>query len=82
MYFAEPESLWLQTVAFCVLKSAHVFGSRPGFRTLAFSPDEAAEFLDSQLDACLELSLIAKVTDKESRKHLKLVFNGFGIDLP
>ena len=82
LYYAAPESLWVQTVAFCVLKSAHVAGSRPGFRTLAFSPYEAAGFLDSQLDDCCELSIIGKVTVKKSREHLKLVFNGFGIDLP
>ena len=82
MYYAAPESLWLQTVAFCVLKSAHVSGSRPGFRTLAFSPYEAAGFLDSQLDDCCELSIIAKVSEKKSREHLKLVFAGFSIDLP
>ena len=81
MYYAAPESLWLQTVAFCTLQSSHVSGSRPGFRTLAFSPYETAEFLDSQLDDCCELSLIAKVTKKKSRKHLKLVYRGFGIDL-
>ncbi len=82
MYYAAPESLWLQTVAFCVLKSAHVSGSRPGFRTIAFSPYEAAGFLDSQLDDCCELSIIAKGSEKKSREHLKLVFKGFGIQLP
>jgi len=82
MYYAAPESLWVQTVAFCVLKSSHVSGSRPGFRTLAFSPYEAAGFLDSQLDDCCELSIIAKVSEKKSKEHLKLVFKGFGIDLP
>ncbi|MCX6971033.1 MAG: hypothetical protein NTV93_12910 [Verrucomicrobia bacterium] len=82
MYFAAPESYWLHTVAFCVTKSAYVSGSRPGFRTLAFSPYEAAGFLDSQLDDCCELSIIAGVSEKSSRKHLKLVFGCFGIDLP
>ena len=82
MYYAAPESLWVQTVAFCVLKSSHVSGSRPGYRTLAFSPYEAAGFLDSQLDDCCELSIIAKVSEKKSKEHLKLVFKGFGIDLP
>ncbi len=82
VYFTATESYWLQTVAFCVTKSAYVSGSRPGFQTLAFSPYEAAGFLDSQLDACCELSVIAKVTEKNSKKHLKLVFGGFGIDLP
>jgi len=82
LYYAAPESLWVQTVAFCVLKSAHVAGSRPGFRTLAFSPYEAAGFLDQQLDDCCELSISAKVSEKKSREHLKLVFQGFGIDLP
>jgi len=82
MYFAAPESLWLQTVAFCVTKSAFVSGSRPGFRTLAFSPYEAAGLIDQQLDDCCELSIIAKVSEKKSKKHLKLVFGGFGIDLP
>ena len=82
MYYAAPESLWVQTVAFCVLKSSHVSGSRPGYRTLAYSPYEAAGFLDSQLDDCCELSIIAKVSEKKSKEHLKLVFKGFGIDLP
>ena len=82
MYFAAPESLWLQTVVFCISKSAYVSGSRPGYRTLAFSPYEAAAFLDSQLDNCCELSIIAKVSEKKSKKHLKLVFGGFGINLP
>ena len=82
IYFVAPESLWLQTVVFCISKSAYVSGSRPGFRTLAFSPYEAAGFIDRQLDDCCELSLIAKVTEMKSRKHLKLVFGGFGIELP
>ena len=82
MYYASPESLWLQTVVFCISKSAYVSGSRPGFRTLAFSPYEAAGFLDRQLDDCCELSIIAKVSEKKSREHLKLVFAGFSIDLP
>ena len=82
IYYAAPESYWLQTVVFCISKSAYVSGSRPGFRTLAFSPYEAAGFLDSQLDDCCELSIIAKVSEKKSREHLKLVFAGFSIDLP
>ncbi|MEI6492493.1 MAG: hypothetical protein WCO94_08085 [Verrucomicrobiota bacterium] len=82
IYYAAPESYWLQTVVFCISKSAYVSGSRPGFRTLAFSPYEAAGFLDRQLDDCLELSIIGNVTEKKSREHLKLVFAGFSIDLP
>ena len=82
MYYAAPESLWLLNVLFCVTKSAYVSGSRPGYRTLAFSPHEAAGFLDSQLDDCCELSIFAKVSKKKAKKHLKLVFAGFGIDLP
>jgi len=82
IYYAAPESYWLQTVVFCISKTAYVSGSRPGFRTLAFSPYEAAGFIDQQLDDCCELSIIAKVSEKKSKKHLKHVFGCFGIDLP
>ena len=82
MYYAAPETLWLQNVLFSISKCAYVSGSRPGFRTLAFSPYEAAGFIDRQLDDCCELSIMAKVTEKKSKEHLKLVFAGFGIDLP
>ena len=82
LYYAAPESLWLLNVLFCVTKSAYVSGSRPGYRTLAFSPYEAAEFLCSQLDDCCELSIFAKVIKKKAKTHLKLVFEGFGIQLP
>lgn len=82
MYYAAPESLWLQIVAYCTLKSSRVSGSQPGSRTLVFSPYEAAGFIDQQLDDCCELSILAGVSEKKSRKHLKSVFRGFGIDLP
>ena len=82
MYYAAPETLWLLNVLFCISKNAYVSGSRPGYRTLAFSPHEAAGFIDRQLDDCCELSIMAKVTEKKSKEHLKLVFAGFGIDLP
>ena len=82
MYFAAPESLWLQTVAFCALKNSHVSGSRPGYRTLAFSICEAVGFLNSQLDDYGRLCDIAKVPKKELQKHLELAFEGFGIKLP
>lgn len=82
MYYAAPETLWLLNVVFCITKSAYVSGSRPGYRTLAFSPYEAAKFLDSQLDDCCELSIFAKVTKKKAKAHLKLVFEAFGIQLP
>jgi len=82
MYFTAPESLWLQTVAFCTLKRSHISGSRPGYRTLTLSICEAMGFLDSQLDDYGRLCDISKVSMKESRKHLELAFQGFGIKLP
>jgi len=82
IYYAAQESYWLQTVVYCISKTAYVSGSRPGYRTLAFSPYEAAGFIDRQLDDCCELSIIAKVSEKKSRKHLKHVFGCFGIELP
>jgi hypothetical protein len=82
MYHAAPESHWLQIVAFCALKSSYVSCSQPGTRTLVFSPHETVGFLDKQLDNCCELSIIAGVTEKKSKEHLKRVFMSFGIDLP
>jgi hypothetical protein len=82
IYFAAPESGWLQNVAYCVLKSSHVSAVNPGHRTLAFLTHEIADFIEAQLDDFYELCSIARIRRRKRDGHLKLVIRGFGVKIP
>ncbi len=82
LYFAVPESNWLQVVACSVLRSSRVHRSRSDKKILGFSTAELAHFLDSQVENFYQLSTVANVDKRKAEEHLQSVLGIFGIKYP
>lgn len=82
LYFAVPESNWLQVTASSILESSRIHGCRSGKNILGFSTAELAHFLDSQIDNFYQLCTIANADERKVEEHLHATLGIFGIKFP